>query len=148
MCALIRLKRTSTQRMPRAYRPLLPLWYYQERLRLSDRYPSGLEWAIKTARYEVGDMAGKWTGKYYVLRIGGDTFHAHRVVYYMRTGTNPGNSDVVHGADNPEKDNRKEMVLYLREQNPKRERKTMWRHDGNFEKELKKTNGKPQLQAY
>ena len=57
------------QRMPRPYRPLLPLWYYQERLLLSERHPSGLEWAINTARYRVGDMAGKWTGKYYVLRL-------------------------------------------------------------------------------
>lgn len=115
--------------MPRAYLPLLPLWYYQEKLQLSERYPSGLEWAIRSARYDVGDMAGKWTGRYYVLRLGGDTYHSHRLVYYLRTGTDPGNADVLHGADNPEKDNRKELTLRLREQNPKRQRIREWRTD-------------------
>lgn len=94
---------------------------------------------MKKASYEVGDMAGKWTGRYYVLWMAGESFHAHRVVYYMRTQQDPGNADVVHGPDNLEKDNRKELTLYLRDQNPRRERKSMWRRD--WHPEILKADG-------
>lgn len=134
--------------MPRPYTQLLPLWYYQERLRLSDRYPSGLEWAVTSARHKEGEMAGRWTGRYYVLRIAGDTLHAHRVVYYMRTGTNPENFDVVHDANNTEKDNRKELKLFLRNQNLK-SKPQVWRCDWRPTPSLttSNTNGEPQLKT-
>jgi hypothetical protein len=103
---------------------------------------------VKKASYEIGDAVGKWTGRYYAVWMVGEPFHAHRIVYYMRTGTNPENADVVHGPDNPEKDNRKELTLYLRNQNPKKERKQLWRRDGILEKEFTHSNGKPQLQIY
>ena len=84
-------------------------------------------------------MAGKWAGKYYVLWMAGEPFHAHRIVYYMRTGADPENADILHGEDNPEKDNRKELTLHLREQHPRKERKSMWRRD--WRPETLKTNG-------
>ena len=102
--------------MPRAYKPLLPLWYLRAKLKLSLKYPSALEWRETTGRHQAGDMAGKWnsTGQYYVIRMNGDQFHAHRIVYYLRTGKDPGNVDVIHGDDNPEKDNRKLLFLFAR----------------------------------
>jgi NAD(P)H-dependent FMN reductase len=36
----------------------------------------------------------------------------------MRTGEDPGNADVVHGSDNPKRDNRMELILYQRKPSP------------------------------
>jgi len=110
--------------MVRAYKPMLPLWYVETKLKLSDAYPSGLEWVEDAYYHRVGDMAGKWTtpGDYYLIRMNGDQFHAHRLVYYLRTGIDPGNADILYGPSNKEKDNRKELILYIRPQS-KRTRK-------------------------
>jgi len=61
-------------------------------------------------------MAGYWKKslKRYVVSICGDLLYSHRIVYYMRTGEDPGDRDVMHLSDNPERDNRKELVLYQR----------------------------------
>lgn len=61
-------------------------------------------------------MAGSWKpalGRY-VICIGGGRYQAHRIVYYLRTGTDPGQDVVIHKADNPDRDNRKELVLQKR----------------------------------
>jgi hypothetical protein len=118
--------------MPRAYKPLLPLWYLRAKLKLSLKYPSALEWRETTGRHKAGDMAGKWngTGQYYVIRMNGDQFHAHRIVYYLRTGKDPGNMDVMHGDDNPEKDNRKRLFLFARKK-PKAAKPRTTRSDFN-----------------
>jgi hypothetical protein len=118
--------------MPRAYKPLLPLWYLRAKLKLSLKYPSALEWRETTGRHKAGDMAGKWngTGQYYVIRMNGDQFHAHRIVYYLRTGKDPGNMDVIHGDDNPEKDNRKLLFLFARKK-PKAAKPRATRSDFN-----------------
>jgi hypothetical protein len=118
--------------MPRAYKPLLPLWYLRAKLKLSLKYPSALEWRETTGRHKAGDMAGKWnsTGQYYVIRMNGDQFHAHRIVYYLRTGKDPGNMDVIHGDDNPEKDNRKLLHLFARKK-PKAAKPRTVRSDFN-----------------
>lgn len=100
----------------RAYKALPPLWYLEDELVLSDRYPSGLEWRRTNGWHEQGEMAGKWSspGNYYVLRLGGDQYHAHRIVHYLRTKQDPGNLDVVHDKTNQEKDNRKQLLLFER----------------------------------
>lgn len=105
----------------RAYKQLPPLWFLQDELVLSDRFPSGLEWRCTNGWHKEGEMAGKWSspGNYYVLRLGGDQYHAHRIVHYLRTKKDPGNFDVVHHKTNQEKDNRKELVLF--ERKPKKE---------------------------
>lgn len=106
----------STQIMPRQYEPLPPLWYVQDQLALSDRYPSGLEWRNTTGRHAAGDMAGcRMTGKqFFLVSLFSRRYQAHRLVYYLRTEQDPGNADVLHGVDNPERDNRKELVLFTR----------------------------------
>ena len=114
--------------MPRDYKPLPPLWHLQARLKLSRQYPSGLEWTEDTGRHKAGEMAGKWNGKYYMVRMCGDQFHAHRIVHYLRTGKDPGNADVMHGADNPERDNRKRLTLRQRG-TPKYQRQSTYRID-------------------
>lgn len=85
-------------------------------MRLSDKYPCGLEWAETNSRHKDGDMAGYWKTslKRYVVSICSELMYCHRIVYYMRTGEDPGDKDVLHLPDNPERDNRKELVLYQR----------------------------------
>lgn len=74
-----------------------PLWFVKEKVRLTDEYPSGLEWAETNGRHAEGQMAGylEHHKRYYVVAMCGEKFHAHRLVYYLRTGEDPGNSDVV-----------------------------------------------------
>jgi hypothetical protein len=93
---------------------LLPeLTYLQSVLRLSDKYPTGLEWAFSDGWRQEGDMAGRRSAmdKFWRVAVYQERFTCHRIVYYLRTGTNPGTADVFHGADNPERDNRKELFL-------------------------------------
>mgnify|MGYP000863342617 CR=1 FL=1 len=86
----------------------------QQYLKLSEQYPSGLEWVLEDGWRSKGDMCGKWnsTGEYYVVRLFGDQYHAHRIVYYLRTGKDPKGKDVIHSDTNKSKDNRKELVLW------------------------------------
>jgi len=102
--------------MARTYNKMLPLWYMKEKVKLTDRYPSGLEWVEQKYYHKIGDMAGRWTnpGDYYVVRMNDLRFHAHRLVYYLRTEIDPGNADVVHLPDNKTKDNRQELILRVR----------------------------------
>ena len=98
----------------RTYKALPCLQSLHQLVTLTDEFPSGLAWRTTTRYHEAGAMAGKYVAakRYYGIRILGDQYHAHRIVYYMRTGINPRNADVVHLKDNPEKDNRKELVLF------------------------------------
>ena len=90
----------------------------QKFLCLSDKYPSGLEWKTKRGRREAGAMAGtKITGRHlYIVRVLGNQYLAHRIVYYLRTGVDPFDHDVIHGEENLERDNRCELHLVRREQ--------------------------------
>jgi len=126
--------------MPRPYKPLLPLWYLRSKLKLTVQYPSALEWRETTGHHKEGEMAGKWNsrGRYYVVRMNGDQYHAHRIVYYLRTGKDPKNKDVIHGDDNPDKDNRKRLFLFER-QKPKHQRKNTQRKD--FQPDAQQLNG-------
>ena len=89
--------------MPRQYRPMPPLWYVQQRLSLSDESPSGLIWNESNARHQKGDVAGylEHHKRYHVVSLDGEKFHAHRLVYFMRTGEDPKNADVVRPGDQP-----------------------------------------------
>jgi hypothetical protein len=93
-----------------------PLWYVQDRLELSSDYPSGLAWKVASARYKVGEMAGKqMTGRQvFLVYLSGHRYPAHRLVYYLRTGQDPGNSDVLHESHNETKDNREHLYLFNR----------------------------------
>jgi hypothetical protein len=115
----------------RSYTKLLPLWFLKSKLRLSDKYPSGLEWADSSNGHKEGEMAGYWKEpiKRYVLHLAGDFLYAHRVVYYLRTGEDPENKDVRHGDDNPERDNRKELTLYARKTTKQRTRRNRRQSD-------------------
>lgn len=89
--------------MARQYKPLPPLEELKEKIRLTDDYPSGLEWVDTTGRHTAGQMAGylEHQKRYYVVSLWGQKFHAHRVVYYLRTGKDPGNADVLRPDDRP-----------------------------------------------
>jgi hypothetical protein len=93
---------------------LLPdLSYLQSVVRLSTKYPTGLEWAFSDGWRQEGDMAGRKSAmdKFWRVALYQERFACHRIVYYLRTGINPGTADVLHGTDNPEHDNRKELFL-------------------------------------
>jgi hypothetical protein len=95
----------------RFYVEMPPLWHLEELFSLSDKYPSGLEWAVPKAGYKQGEQAGrlnKRTG-YYQLFVDNQLYLAHRIVYYMRTGELPNNYDVKHESSNETKDNRLEL---------------------------------------
>lgn len=102
--------------MARLYQQLPPLWYLEEQLELSDQYPSGLAWKQEGPYRQVGEMAGRARkhGRHYYVGLLDKRYLAHRIVYFMRTGEDPGNADVVHGSDNPKRDNRMELTLYQR----------------------------------
>jgi len=102
--------------MPRTYQEMPPLWWVQEQLQLSDKYPSGLEWLTEDRHHAPGDMAGKLRahGRFYYVSLLGVRYTAHRVVYYLRTGVDPGNADVMYGEGNVTRDNRLELTLYQR----------------------------------
>ena len=70
-------------------------------------------------------MAGKLStpGNYYVIRMNGEQYHAHRIVYYLRTNENPGSADVKHHPSNVERDNRKQLSLTKRKAKNKRQPK-------------------------
>jgi hypothetical protein len=102
--------------MARSYKEMLPLWYLEGKVALSDQYPSGLQWVEANGWHKAGEMAGKLvpnTG-YYAVYLSGAQYMAHRLVYFLRTGVDPGRADVMHTADNLDKDNRKELSLYYR----------------------------------
>ena len=103
------------------YTSMHPLSYLRTRVRLSDKYPTGLEWASDDRYHKTGDMAGVWNqvmGRYMVC-VGGERYHAHRIVYYLRTETDPGQHMVLHKEDNLERDNRQELVLQERKETKK-----------------------------
>lgn len=91
--------------------PLPPLWYLKTQLAVTDKYPSALEWITKTGWHEQGDMAGRFVPqtRYYVLSLGGAAFTAHRIVYYLLTGDNPGMARVHHLST--DRDNRRGLSL-------------------------------------
>jgi hypothetical protein len=100
----------------RKYTSMPPLSYVQERLALSDDFPSGLVWIQTYQRHKTGEMAGKHSAHngYYSVWLQNTQYVAHRLVYFLRTGEDPGAADVKHGEDNPERDNRKPLTLFLR----------------------------------
>jgi len=106
--------------MARTYQKMLPLWWLQEQLELSDDYPSGLAWRSEGRYHKPGEMAGiqRSDGRYYYVFLAGTRYTAHRIVYYLRTGEDPGTADVMHGADNLTRDNRLELILFQRKPRP------------------------------
>ncbi|MEY2997878.1 MAG: hypothetical protein RIQ82_1259 [Bacteroidota bacterium] len=90
-----------------------PLWRVQELFLLSDKYPSGLEWRVKKACNAAGTQGGrlnKATG-FYMVCIDNVVYLAHRVVYYLRTGIDPINTDILHEPLNKQKDNRQSLIV-------------------------------------
>ncbi len=89
-----------------------PLWRVQELIKLSDRYPSGLEWVVDKACNKAGTQAGrmnKVTG-FYMVCIDNTVYLAHRLVYFLRTQEDPLHLDIIHDPSNADKDNRKNLI--------------------------------------
>ena len=106
--------------MPRSYRELPPYSWLEENLELTDQHPSALLWKTSGRNHEPGDVAGvlRSDGRFYTISLMGVKYPAHRVVYYLRTGEDPGDADVLHDKHNRERDNRLELKLYRRRTRP------------------------------
>ena len=98
--------------MSRNYKEMPPLWRVQQLLKLSDAYPSGLEWVVDKACNKAGSQAGRQnkSNGYYVVSIDNEVYLAHRLVHYLRTERDPLDCDILHCAGNGTKDNRQEFV--------------------------------------
>ena len=110
----------SLAAMARCYQEMPPLWWVQENLELTSDHPCGLRWKTSDRYHDAGDVAGKPCshGRFYTVSMLGSRYPAHRVVYYLRTGTDPGNADVLHDKNNVARDNRLELTLYTRRTRP------------------------------
>lgn len=108
-----------------------PLWHMQQKLKLSDRYPSGLEWVETTGRHTEGQMAGRLDNsqKYFVVALGGDKYHAHRIVYYLQTGNDPGNADVLREDGKPVHEFPSKLILQERKPPKVRKRRNRRKSD-------------------
>ena len=106
--------------MARDYQPLPPLSWLEENLELTPDHPCGLKWKSSDRYHDAGEVAGKryGTSHFYVVSLLGIRYPAHRVVYYLRTGEDPGDADVLHDKRNRERDNRLELTLYRRRTRP------------------------------
>lgn len=91
---------------------LPPLWRLEELFRLSNKYPSGLEWRIAKAGYQPGDEAGRPNKKtgFYMISVDNKIYLAHRIVHYMRTRVEIDLFIIRHDPSNSTKDNRKPLV--------------------------------------
>jgi len=110
----------SLAAMARCYQEMPPLWWVQENLELTSDHPCGLRWKTSDRYHDAGDVAGKPCshGRFYTVSMLGSRYPAHRVVHYLRTGTDPGNADVLHDKNNVARDNRLELTLYTRRTRP------------------------------
>ena len=65
-------------------------------------------------------MAGTWIKhkRYYLVRVLGGQYSAHRLVYFLRNDQDPGLYDVIHEPFNYKRDNRENLHLI-----PRNERK-------------------------
>lgn len=106
--------------MGRKYHEMPPLRWLQENLELTSDYPTGLKWKIKYRQYSPGDQAGilRADGRFYTVSLLGTKYPAHRVVYYMRTGIDPKEGDVLHDETNVGRDNRLNLTLHHRRTPP------------------------------
>lgn len=97
--------------MSRNYLPIPP--FTQSVVALSDETPSGLAWVKENRFHKAGDPVTRRLGKtkFYSVAIGNNVYLAHRVVYYLRTGEDPRNGDVMHGPNNPDCDNRLPLTI-------------------------------------
>lgn len=106
--------------MARTYQEMPPLWWTQEHLELTEDHPCGLKWKTSNRYHSAGEFAGRLAahGRFYVLSLLGVRYPAHRVVYYLRTGTDPKDADVLHDYENSSRDNRLNLTLYNRRTRP------------------------------
>jgi hypothetical protein len=106
--------------MARTYHEMPPLWWAQENLELTSDHPCGLKWKTGDRYHDPGDPAGRIAnhGRFYTVSILGLRYPVHRVVYYMRTGIDPGDADVLHDKENIARDNRLNLTLYKRRTRP------------------------------
>ena len=80
------------------HRPLMPYQTALEWFYLAEDSPSGLRWKKARSRVKAGDVAGiKHVDKdYWKVGFEGYSYRAHRIVYLLKTGQDPGDKQVDH----------------------------------------------------
>lgn len=92
---------TTTKQNRRAANKLMPMGYIKANLVICPESPSGLRWVTQRGSNKPGP-AGSINGKgRCTIRIQGRLYHAHRVVYALHTGEDPGVLLVDHMDGNP-----------------------------------------------
>ena len=77
------------------HRPL-PMAYIQEHLALCNESPSGLKWLIPGYGRRKDKQAGSLRGGDYRVKIDGQQYLVHRVIYALYSGEDPGDLQVDH----------------------------------------------------
>lgn len=99
------------------FKPLPPLERLNELFVLDESSPSGLSYKTDRAAKKAGDPAGTLTPTgYWQISINKLHYRAHRVIYYMLTGINPGNQIVDH-PNRDRSDNKQELRLVDKSRN-------------------------------
>ena len=81
--------------MPHQPRPLPPS--IGDRFELCEQAPSGLKYRTATRFHAAGEPAGSKTKQgHYMIPYDNRMWYAHRVVYFLRHGEDPGNALVLH----------------------------------------------------
>jgi hypothetical protein len=79
--------------------PALPIEYIDKYLGLCPSSESGLKWIARPprSRISVGSVAGSRTHEgYWRVKCNGQECRAHRIVFYLATGTDPEGVEVDH----------------------------------------------------
>ena len=83
--------------------PLPPLEFLEQAFLIDDTSPSGLRWKkSKSTRVKPGDVAGTKSSRgYWNVYINDRRYKVHRILYYMRTGIDPGQHLIDHAPRDP-----------------------------------------------
>lgn len=96
--------------------------------------PSGLRWKKSLCtRIKPGDVAGtKSNGGYWNVYVISARYKVHRILFYMQTEIDPGNSFIDHTLRNPS--NNFELRLATRSQNSANRVKSLYRNKPTYSK--------------
>ncbi len=131
-----------------------PLLSYEEahhHLQECSSSKSGLVWKNPTSlRVKPGDPAGSLKSHgYWVVRVNGQDYYVHRILYLLRNGKDPGNFEVDHAVNDGNKNNHNYLRLADRSQNAANSKKKKYKTQTQSKwKGVYKKRGKWAAQAW
>lgn len=79
----------------------IPMEYIKENLTICPESPSGLRWITQRGSNKPGAAGGPNVKGRYVVTLGGSLYLAHRIVYALHIGEDPGEAHVDHWDGDP-----------------------------------------------